>query len=85
MDFFINVNEKDPKVQRKIKVISDKYNGLPFNYQSKIGYDTLAQNVILEKKINLMSATTVDIDIDLKKKISTNKNLESRLLKIILI
>ena len=39
MEDFINVIEKDPKVQNKIKFMLDKYNRLPFNYQPKIGYD----------------------------------------------
>ena len=40
MNDFINVIKRDPRVQIKIKDILDKYNRLPYNYQSKIGYDT---------------------------------------------
>ena len=47
MDDFINVIRKDPKVQVKINDMLDRYNRLPPKYQSKIGYDTLIQNVIL--------------------------------------
>ena len=47
MDGFINVIKKDPKVQIKIKDLLDKCDNLPLNYQSKKGYDTLIQNVIL--------------------------------------
>ena len=36
MDDFINVIKRDPKVQIKIKDMSDKYNRLPYTYQSKI-------------------------------------------------
>ena len=64
----------------KIKDILYKYNGLPYKYQSKIGYDTLVQNVILKEMINLMAATIVDIDKELKKKIIRIKYLESKLL-----
>ena len=35
----------------------DKYNRLPYKYQSKIGYDTLIQNVILKELINIMGTT----------------------------
>ena len=59
--------------------ILDKYIRLPHNYQSKIGYDTLIHNVILREKENLMRATMVDIDMELKTKISRIKHLESRL------
>ena len=48
MDNFINVIKRDPKVQTK-KGIFDDYIKLSYNYQSKIGYDTLIQKVILKK------------------------------------
>ena len=48
----------------------DRYNRLPLNYQSKIGYDTLIQNVILQELINIMSASITDLDVDLKMKSS---------------
>ena len=77
MDDFINVIKRDPKVQTKIKDLLDKYNRLPYNYQSKIGYDTLIHNVIPKEMINLMGTLMVDMDIELKKKISRIKYLES--------
>ena len=73
MDDFINLIKRDPQVQIKIKNISDKYIELPLKYQSKIGYDTLIQNVKIKEKINLMGITIVDIDIELKMKISRIK------------
>ena len=73
MDDFINVIKRDPKVQRQIKDILDKYNRLTYNYQSKMIYDTLIQNVILKEIVNLMSVILVDIDIELKLKITRIK------------
>ena len=70
MDDFITVIKRDPQVQNKMKDMFDKYIRLPYNYQSKIGFDTLIQNVILKEMINLMGTTIVDIDIELKTKIS---------------
>ena len=61
----------------------DKYNKLPYSYQSKIRYDTLIYfrfNVILNEIINVMGATIVHKDIELKMKISRRKYLESKLL-----
>ena len=78
MDDFINVFKRDPQVQIKIKDMLGNYKRLPYNYQSKIGYDTLIQNVILKETINLMGTTKVDIDIELKMKICGIKYLESR-------
>ena len=37
MDDFINVIKKDLKVQTKINNMLDRYNRLPYKYQSKIG------------------------------------------------
>ena len=46
MDDFVNVIRKDPKVRTKTNDTLDRYNRLPYNYQSNRGYDTLIQNVI---------------------------------------
>ena len=73
MDHFINVYKSDPQVQVKIKDMLDKYNRLPYIYQSKRGYDTLIQNVILKEIINLMGTTIVGIDVGLKMKLSRIK------------
>ena len=80
MNDFINVFKRDPQVQTKLKDMLDKYNRLPYNYQSKIGNDTLIQNVILKEIINSMGTIIVYIDTELKMKISRIKYLESRLL-----
>ena len=53
----------------------DRYNRLPPNYQSKIGYDTLIQIVFLKELINIMGTTITDLDIELKMKISRIKYL----------
>ena len=71
---------KDPQVQIKIRDILDEYVRLPYNYQSKMGYDILIRNVTLKEMINLMATTIVDKDLELKRKISRNKYLESRFL-----
>ena len=46
----------------------DRYNRLRYIYQSKIGYDTLIQNVILKDLLNIMSTTITDLDLELKQK-----------------
>ena len=77
MDDFIDVIKKDPQVRIKINDMLDRYNRLPEIYQSKIGYDTLIQNVNLKELINIMGTTT-DIDIELKMRNSRIKYLESK-------
>ena len=74
MNDFINVNKKDPKVRiKKINISLDSYNRLPPKYQSKIGYDTLIQNVILKELLNIMATTITDLDKELKMKNSRIK------------
>ena len=70
MDNFVNVIERDLQARIKIEDILDIYIKLSLYYQSKIGYNTLIQNVFLKEIINLMSIIIVDLDIELKMKIS---------------
>ena len=56
----------------------DIYIKIPYIYQLKIGYDSLVQNVIPKELINLMGTRILDIDIELKMKISRIKNSESK-------
>ena len=45
----MNVIKIDLQVQIKMKDVLDKNFTLSYNYQSKIGYETLIQNVILKE------------------------------------
>ena len=56
----------------------DRYNRLPYGYQSKIGYDCLMQNVILEELVNIMGMTITDLDRAGKLKTIRMKYLESK-------
>ena len=78
VDDFVSVIKKDPEVRKKIKDMLDIYNRLPYNYQPKIGFDTLIQNVFFKKLISLMTTTILDLDIELKMKFSRIKYLESK-------
>ena len=78
MEDIINVIRKDPKVRIKINDTLDRYNSLPYKYQSKIGYDTLIQNVIFKELIKIMGMTITDLDIEFKMRICKIKYLESK-------
>ena len=78
MEDFINVIKNCPQVRIKINDMLDRYGRLPLNYQSKIGYDTLIQSVILKELIIIMGSTLADLDIELKTKKNTIIYLESR-------
>ena len=56
----------------------DRYNRSSLNYQSKIRYDTLIQNVILKELRNILGTTITALDIELKMKISRIEYLESK-------
>ena len=57
-----------------------RYIKLPYNYQSKSGYDILIQNVVFKELLFIMATTIIDLDIELKMKISRIDILESRLI-----
>ena len=78
MKTFVNVIKKDPKVKIKINDMLDRYNRLSPERQSKIGYDTLKQNVIPKEVINIMGTTITDLNIELKMKIMRIKYFESK-------
>ena len=78
MDAFMKEIKNDPQIQLRIKGMLDGYKRLPYKYQSKTGYDTLIQNVILKELINIMATTITDMDIELKMKISRIESLESK-------
>ena len=56
-----------------------RYISLPYDFQSKIGYKSSIQNVILQESINIMTMTKIDLDIELKMKLNRIKYLETRL------
>ena len=65
MEASIKVIKKDPRVQNNIDIMLDRYLSLPYDFQLRIGYNSLIQNVILKELINLMTMTINDLDIEL--------------------
>ena len=51
----------------------DRYKRLPLKYQSKIGYDSLIQIVILKKLKSIMGTTITGLDKELKIEISRSE------------
>ena len=78
MEASVNVIRKDPKVRVKRNDTFDRRMRLPYNYQSKIGYDCLIQNVIIKELINIMITILTDLDVELKMKISRIEYLENK-------
>ena len=68
MDDFIKAIKKDPKFRNNINIMLDRYMSLPYEFQSRIGYNSLIQNIILKQLINILSLIIIDLDIELKMK-----------------
>ena len=75
---FKNVSKKGPQKRIKINVMLDRYIRLPYKFQSRIGYDSLIQNVIFKELMNIMGITITDLDIEFKLKISRINFLETK-------
>ena len=69
MEDFIKVIKKDLKIQHKINIMLDRYTSLLYDFQWKMGYNSLIRNLTLKELINIMSATIMDLDVELKMKI----------------
>ena len=72
MEDFTKVIKKNTKIQNKINIMLDRYMSLPYDFQSKIGYNNLLQIVILKELINIMSGIITNLDIELKRKIKNS-------------
>ena len=83
---FLVIN-KDRKVRNEYYNMLDRYNRSPPKNQSKIGYDSLIENVIPKEFINLMGTTKTDFDVELKMRISRIEYLKrktnSQVIKIV--
>ena len=66
MDDFITAIKKDPKICKNINIMLNRYMSLPYEFQSKIGYNSLIRNIILKELINVLSVLIIDLDTQLK-------------------
>ena len=62
MDVFIKAIKKDPKICNNINIMLDRYMSLPYEFRSKIGYNSLIQNVILKELYNILSLIIIDLN-----------------------
>ena len=68
MENFIKTIKKDKRICNNINIMLDRYMSLPSEFRSRIGYNSLIQNVILKELINMLCLIIVDLDIELKLK-----------------
>ena len=62
MDIFIRAIKKDPKICNNINIMLDRYMALPYEFRSKIGYNSLIQIVILKELIKILSLIIIDLN-----------------------
>ena len=66
MEAFIRAIKKDSRICNDINLMLDRYMSLPYEFQSRIGYNSLIQNVIQKELINILALIITDLDIELK-------------------
>ena len=66
MENFIKAIKKDKRICNNINIMLDRYMSLPSEFRSRIGYNSLIQNVILKELINMLCLIIVDLAIELK-------------------
>ena len=68
MENFIKAIKKDKRIRNNINIMLDRYLSLPYEFQSRIGYDSLIQNIILKQLIIMLCLIIVDLDVEIKLK-----------------
>ena len=66
MENFIKAIKKDKRICNNKNIMLDRYMSLPYEFRSRIGYNSLIQNVILKELINMLSLIIIDLDIKIK-------------------
>ena len=79
MTDFIEIIQKDSKIQNDISNIVDKYNNQSLATRSKLGQNAIIQSSIYKKAINIMGDTINDMDIELEEKDNKISFLENKI------
>ena len=79
MTDFIEIIQKDTKVQNDISNIIDKYNNQSYATRSKLGENALIQSSIYKEAINIMGDTINDMDIEIVQKDNKISFLENKI------
>ena len=68
MTDFIEVIQKDTKIQNDISNIVDKYSNQSYATKSILGKNALIQSSIYKEAINIMGDTITDMDVEIEQK-----------------
>ena len=78
MTDFIEIIQKDTKIQNDISNIVDKYDNQSFVTKSILGKNAIIQNSINKEAINIMGDTINDMDIEIEQKDNKISFLENK-------
>ena len=79
MSDFIEIIQKDSKIQNDITNIVDKYKNQSLATRSKLGQNAIIQSSIYKEAINIMGDTINDMDIELEEKDNKISFLENKI------
>ena len=79
MTDFIQIIQKDSKIQNDISNIVDKYNNQSYATKSILGEIALIQNSIYKEAINIMADTINDMDVEKVQKDNKISFLENKI------
>ena len=79
MTDFIEIIQKNSKIQNDISNIIDKYNNQSYATKSILGQNAIIQSSIYREAINIMGDTINDMDIELEEKDNKISFLENKI------
>ena len=79
MTDFIEIIQKNTKIQNDISNIVNKYNNQSYATKSILGKNALVQSSIYEEAINIMGDTIDDMDIEIEQKDNKISFLENKI------
>ena len=79
MTDFIEIIQKDSKVQNDISKVIDKYENQSYATKSQIGRHAIIQSNIYKEAINIMGVTINDMDIEIEQKDNKINYLENKI------
>ena len=79
MTDFIEIIQKDTKIQNDISNIVDKYNNQSYATKSILGKNALVQSSIYKEAINIMGDIINDMDVEIEQKDNKISFLENKI------
>ena len=79
MTDFIEIIQKDTKIQNDTSNIIDKYNKQSYATKSKLGENAIIQSNVYREAINIMGDTINDMDIEMEQKDTKITFLENKI------